>query len=460
MGYGAWNASQRELFVTLGVGGEELSATILQRVTAITVKGEQGKAQQASVSFRDEKLELIDLDIFAKHTEWAVKVGFLDGEVVPLGPYYLVGYKMDFGDDGVCVIDVDLQDSSAKLMRKSKSRAWTGKNLGDVVQALAEEHGLGYRIDASAYVTFSDDAPLMQAGVSDAQLLRKLAERFGFHLGFDQGVLHFTQTETAPDMEDTYRTYAWRIGPRSLRRFTPKQHSYMSGKGTASPKIGPSAQPGADIEGGNVDIEAGESFDFAAASQELVAAMAGGEKEAQEGGAVTAGKDAESSSLSWVMDPVSMTFVEKVTSPDKPTASAKDTGADTPQTSAQAVTAAAAAKAGGKGDVADATGELTIPDPTVRVGDPCEIVGVGLRFSGRWRIVGFTHTYSPKQGLKTQLSFGKKGLGASSKTAAAEDKTVTEGAATDTGVNDPVVERVWGMSGTTMDFTPGTREKK
>ena len=80
-----------------------------------------------------------------------------------------------------------------------------------------------------------------------------------------------------------------------------------------------------------------------------------------------------------------------------------------------------------------------------------------VRFEGRWRVVDWKHDWTPS-GLKTVLGFGKKGLGASSKTADAVDAALDPEAASRT--SQPEFERVWNMDPETGELVATDREKE
>lgn len=439
-----------EPYVMLMVDKTDVDAEILRRVTGVSIHGKSGAATTAKVVFNDETGALADLAIYAKGVEWSILLGWRT-DFVPFGPFGVSGYGMECGSDGIIKITVDLQDDSRRLMRKAKYRSWEGRALGDVVAAIAEEHGLGYRIDSSELVVYDEDNALLQAGEPDATFLARLARRHGFRLEFDQGHIVFRQKQTTDDVEGV-RTLAWRIGDRSLLRFAPKQRSY-GGKGKAVGTV----QAGAKIVGANVDILAGTDFEFSVSTDALLPELAGGGECLEEGGEVTPSADVEGANREWVMDGETGELVE-VQEQEEAEVPLRDVeGAEIPDTAEAVNKAAAAAIAGGRSDSADATGELAIADCTWKTGDEVEIVGVPVRFEGRWRVVDWKHDWTPS-GLKTVLGFGKKGLGASSKTADAVDAALDPEAASRT--SQPEFERVWNMDPETGELVATDREKE
>lgn len=420
MGYQEFNPARHpDVYFALFVEKTEQDAEIVRRVTRVSIRDQDEKAMTASLQIRDETGEIAELGIFGKDTEWTILLGYRT-DFQPFGPFKLTSLAFDNAADGVIVITVELMDATHKLAKTTKRRAFESTTLGEVVKQIADEHGMGYQIEDSDKVVFTEDFPLMQAGVSDAQLLRQLATRFGYRFEITDGAIVFKQTQINTDVS-TGKVLAWRIGSRNLKSFKPAQQTF-GGKGRAG---GAAAQAGAKVQGGNVDIEKGADFlyEFAAdGAGGLLESLSGGSDEEAEGGEVPPSEDGAPTEASRkaVFDGESGEF-RLVDEPAEPAVAHKDVEGDTPQTEDEAKQTASAAKAGSRSAAALASAVLTLGDTSIRKGDWVEVIGVKPnRFAGRWRVARFEHTID-SNGLSTTLGLSKKGLGASSATAAAED---------------------------------------
>jgi hypothetical protein len=449
VGYTLWEAGKLNPYFSLYVAGYEVGDDLKRYVQQLSITHRYQESMTAKIVIRDEQLQWTDLSIFNKGMEWTIMLGAIDA-FRPFGPFQVAGYKMAFNPQGFCQIDLDLMDKIRVLNKCARARSWEGKSIGTVVQQIAEENGLGFVIEDGDKFTFDDSSPAMQADWTDARFLRKIADRYGYYFAIQDGNIIFKQDQVNKDVTEP-KLLAWRIGPKSLMNFEPAQATFIKkGGGT-----GAAGQPGANTSNPGVCIEDGEPYgtsdtddeaggadpnDADSTMDKVLGLLSGGAAEQSEAGDVLATSDSsEGDSESAVTTPPDEGFftfeyqsgVQKVgnkTIVDSAFllehrgsgAPARDTG-ETPGEKTDVEKTKPAAAAGTKSDLALAKADLTVFDVTVRQGDPAEVVGVGTRFTGRWRIYEWEHSLDAG-GLKTSLWVAKKGLGPSSKTAAAEDK--------------------------------------
>jgi hypothetical protein len=471
VGYQLWEPGKLNPLFNLYVAGYQVGDGLKRYVESIRISHRYQESMAVKVVIRDDKLQWTDLNIWNKGTEWAVALGSVD-DFRPFGPLEVAGFKMTFNPQGYCQIDLDLMDKMRVLNQCARARSFEGKSIGQVVQQIAEENGLGFIIEDSDKHVFDDSFPAMQADWTDARFLRKIADRYGYYFAIQDGNIIFKQDQVNKDVLSP-KILAWRVGTKSLMSFEPAQTTFIKkGGGT-----GAAGQSGPDVGTCGVDIAAGEAFgtndtddEFGVSDpndtsmDDVVANTSGGAEEQSEAGDILATSDNSEEDQGAVTEPANeymealyetgtlqlggktiedSAFVHTVRDVTVPQ---RDVG-DTPDKKEDVPKVLPAAGAGTKSDLALAKAELTVFDVTVRQGDPVEVIGVGTRFSGRWRIYEYEHVLDAG-GLKTTLWCGKKGLGPSSKTADAEDKA--KDTQQDPSLRAEEAEQMWvGLAGDT-----------
>jgi len=408
------------------VDGVPLSNALAASVDKIEITHEEEEAQICVLSFkiRASDVALIDSWFFGDGLPWVILLG-LD-VALPFGPFEIDDQDSRYGN-GALNYTLTLKDSSIRMGRAQKYRKFSsGMSLGAVVTEIASEYDLITEIDAASFQLFDENRPLIQSGETDAKLLSRLAREYGFTLSFTHGVLSFKQNRLK-EVFDRIRVLEYFTGKRSLVSFEVSQNTETTRRG--SPVII-----------GGLDIEKGEQFGLKApttgettndpahpAGEATKDTLKGHSKEDKDAGPVKGSEVAKGVRDTRVFDANTGYYVLKKTPPKTPnlppvTEKAKDKTTVTPQTKEHAPKVAAARRAGKRSDVITASARLTLPDTTIQVGDPVEIVGhIALRHRGRWRITQFSHSLSAS-GFSTSLSLGKKGLGDSPSTGVSPGK--------------------------------------
>lgn len=459
MGYDTVGAEHLRPYYRLMINGMELLPELHRRLTSITANHRHEKSMMMTLKFRDEKLQFVDLDIWSKGAKWYVYLGHLNN-YAPFGPLGVESYQMDFNTSNYCDITVVLQDKGRSLGKDCKWRTWNGYTLTDVVKQIATEQGLGYKVEGTDKVLFSDNFPsaiaasdtiapgaLPQPGISDGALLQQVATKYGYRFELDGVNIIFTNRQENADGLSKHK-FAWGVWPRSLMSFTPAQKTYGGpGKGK-----GTKGQAGATKCIGNVDIPAGVPFLHHTTPEDAAATVPGGTEAIENGGPVKPSDDVSEGTQPEVTLDVNNAVRESygTTDADKvsgqynefvgPVLVGDDGEGDRPQTEAEVDNLVGAKKAGTKGDTAFAKAVLTVANPFVKKGDLCEVIGVGQRFSGEWRITEWEHVLDSR-GIRTTLSLGKKGLGASPDTKTVEDNNG------ESDGNEPAFQRWWDIDG-------------
>ena len=159
----------------VSMGGSPLPLEKSAALTRVTVELDVDLFGQCVLQFNDPDLLLINGKDFAAGTAVKVELGFapqrkrvFEGEVVALEP--------QFRRDLPASLKVVCQESLHRLALSAMTRAFNDVDDKQIVTQIAREHGL------SAQAPSGTTAHVLQANVTDAAFLRRLAQKQGNHL--------------------------------------------------------------------------------------------------------------------------------------------------------------------------------------------------------------------------------------------------------------------------------------
>ena len=157
------------------VAGQKLDLNADARLTRVTVDLDVDLFGECVLVFNDPELELINGNQFASGTAVKVELGFtsklskvFEGEVVALEP--------QFRRDQAPALRVACQESIHRLALSTMTRTFNDVDDKEIATRTAREHGL------TAKAPTGSKEHVMQANVTDAVFLRRLAQRQGNHL--------------------------------------------------------------------------------------------------------------------------------------------------------------------------------------------------------------------------------------------------------------------------------------
>ena len=157
------------------VGGKPLDKGEDGRLVQVEVELDVDLLARCELAFLDPRLELIDSSRFSSGTPIRVEIGFahklqkvFEGEVVALEPRFL--------RDLPPTLHVIAQDSLHRLALSQMTRALNNVDDHEILKRIAQEHGL------SAEGPPGTKGHHLQANVTDAVFLRRLAQKQGNHL--------------------------------------------------------------------------------------------------------------------------------------------------------------------------------------------------------------------------------------------------------------------------------------
>jgi phage protein D len=154
------------------VAGQKLDPNADARLTRVTVDLDVDLFGQCTLVFNDPKLEFINGKQFASGTAVKVEIGFaskmskvFEGEVVALEPQF----RRDQGP----ALRVVCQESIHRLALSQMTRSFNNVDDKEIATKIAQEHGLTAKAPAGT------KEHVMQANISDAAFLRRLAQQRG-----------------------------------------------------------------------------------------------------------------------------------------------------------------------------------------------------------------------------------------------------------------------------------------
>lgn len=168
-----------------GDGGPALRVDLGNRLKGIRYEDEDAKADTLTLTLDNRDLELTDDPAFKEGMELEVAWGY-PGFMTPTRKCVITGIE------GGLVITATAHAKSILLNTEEKTRTFQNVRRSDVARQLAQEAGYGREaqvIDETAIVYPS----ISQVRMTDAQFLRKLADKEGFAFYVDYEGFHFHQ---------------------------------------------------------------------------------------------------------------------------------------------------------------------------------------------------------------------------------------------------------------------------
>ena len=405
-----------------------LDEAYARRLQSIALEEKRGKPAVVRLVF-DEAYDLRESDALALKREFFVLMGWANAFEFR-GPFIVREVKPHYGRRGF-KLTITGQDRSLAMNRQRKTVNHTGTPQ-EIVQTLAESYGLGYSIDGISNVSFDEDASLLQAAESDAEMLTRLARGFGYDWYIEDGVLVFAAPQ--PDANADSLIYSYGINDKSILEYEPLYKAW-------TPTSSGAKMAGSAMSTSNVDIEEGTVFemvkDLTDAAEDIVGLSdtlaAEGEVDASEAAY------SDESYGTYILDPevgdLVIDYAESLVDPDEGSADDADVaqfpGAATPANAEDASNKLAGQVARGaqtaKGKVALRVGNMSVrPRRTV------EILCPSAMDSGRFEVVDVRQTVD-SSGFSTSFSVAKRGLGSGSGTSDAAEAAEAEAAVPGSG---------------------------
>lgn len=390
--------SVRSPLVTLYVQGEEVSSELTRRILSVKVTSRESKGDTGALVLRDPDTALFDAKIFERGHRVAFVMGWADA-AEPRGPYIVKSQSPVFPENGEPQLSVTFQDLSQKLNKKQKKRRWAHVSPTQIVKKIAQEQGLGFDIDSVDDAKFDDDNPLIQANMTDAALIQRLADRYGYVWGVEGNTLYFRRPadldQLGQQADDPVLSY--RINDWSLLSFSPEVKQQKGRK-----------RKGAKQSQGNIDLLKGKAFSLSQIREDIakVAPALGDILKSLPGEEDKSGSTATDKGSSGVEKKREIGILDSTTGKlgfgfkstrgeesgdeeDEESEPGHDSGAATPSSESEAKSRGAA-KVLKASELVECKIAMKTASMRWRPGTKVVIAGVGERLSGRYRCIEIT----------------------------------------------------------------------
>lgn len=437
------------------VGDRELSPEEVRTVLEVSITMHEKKADTGQIVFSDNDHRIFDSRLYSKGTQLTFIMGWTDA-LEPRGPYIVKSYKKTYPESSDSKFTVKFQDKSHKMNREQRQRRFANLSAAQIIRRIAKEHDLGYDIEEPTAQRFTDDFPLLQANQTDAALMQRLAQRYGFVWGIEGSTLYFRPPGDLEKMgqQSQVPVLSWRINDWSLKSFDPevKFHSGRRRRGAAQRASNVDLMNGTEDDNGIFTIETARDG-LEAVSPELgslVTTLAGQEADDDEdagAGSRQSSSDSQEDSSDQrverraprrLVDDIRGELGRLVEGPQKNVDEDKiaesepgdESGLATPDNAEEAETQAAGRVARAS-EIVEATAIPTIANMKWRPSQAVIFAGLGDRLSGRYRVTEVTQRVS-SDSFKTSLKVKRREFRPSSESR----RQISE--ATDTAASDTV----------------------
>ena len=165
-----------QVFVTID------STTVTSHDTDIielSVEDSDEGDNEIEVSFQDNDYKIADSSLFVVGKKMSVKWGYINGEMSQIRSGILMKPSVSYTEEGV-VTKVCVKTKSATLAARRPQKTYGKTTVKDIVSEIANRSGLTLRITGG-----SESVPAFShANWSDRQVLRVLADRFGYQVSY------------------------------------------------------------------------------------------------------------------------------------------------------------------------------------------------------------------------------------------------------------------------------------
>jgi len=229
----------------VSVEGQALEAAKRASLTRVEIDLDVSLFSRCRITFNDPQFALIDGKDFVSGTRVSVELGFT-GKLSPVFDGEVVGLEPSFRRDLPPSLVVVCLDSLHRLALGEVTRSFNDVDLKEVVNRIAQEHGL------SSEAPSTTRQHMMQANVSDAAFLMKLAKQRGQHLRIEgtkllvDGPPKASQLELSPG--SVLRKMSVKVSVNSqihevtVHGWDPKAKREIVGKATAEGATGEGAR--------------------------------------------------------------------------------------------------------------------------------------------------------------------------------------------------------------------------
>lgn len=208
--------------ITIKIAGTYLPPNIMNSLIEVEVDSSMGFPDMFIMRFHDDDLALIDdtrfepgkaieISLAPSITSNANANGNANATISSIIKGEITAIEPEFHDDATVTLTIRGFDKSHRLSRGTKTRVFKDVTHTDIVNKIAQEHGISVNADATS-TTFKH---VFQDNQTDWAFLEDLAIQNGYQLSYANDKLNFKKYET----DGTTIELTWGV---NLRSFSPR----------------------------------------------------------------------------------------------------------------------------------------------------------------------------------------------------------------------------------------------
>jgi len=227
------------------IEGKELAADITQEIRSFVFEDNESKLDVMELTVTDRNLQFVDDPLFQEGNEIAARFGYV-GNLSPRKKAVIKDIEYDFPEEGEPTITLRAYDKGFKMAGKENQKVWKKPPPGILYSEIAEEIAARHGLAPKVTPTKVRHLRVAQSNVSDAEFLKRLAEKarpsdgdgvtgYVFYVQDDQLHFHPPGLDRQPTFVLEYFTDTKGV----LRSFRPTTRSQgAKGAGTETKAIG------------------------------------------------------------------------------------------------------------------------------------------------------------------------------------------------------------------------------
>ena len=216
------------------ISGNKLGMDKKQCISSIEIKETVEGSDLATIVIADPEYLFIEDNIFIEKNTIIIKMGFTSTTYRVEFKGYISAVDIDFGADGIPVLQITCMDRTYKMNRSKKNKTYKKKTTAQIVKSIVKKYGFKYKGDKN--YKFHKQDSVSQSDQSDIEFIMNLAqgEVYPFTARLVGDTFYY---QKMGKMADTPKyTLVYRNYPHDIITFSPKINTETIDKDTSSSK--------------------------------------------------------------------------------------------------------------------------------------------------------------------------------------------------------------------------------
>lgn len=204
---------------SISINGKELDLNRVQCITSIEIQELCDGSDTCTISLSDPEFLFIEDNIFVEEATISITMGFVGGTNQVTFSGYISAIDLDFPAEGYPTMSIYCLDKSHLMNRKKKKRSWDNVTSADVVRKIAQEYGFKCVVEQG--YSFTTQSTISQSGNTDIEFCESLAgnERDLFMCKLVGDTLYYVKKGL---LKDPVATLAYKEYPYDVISFSPQ----------------------------------------------------------------------------------------------------------------------------------------------------------------------------------------------------------------------------------------------